>query len=214
MFTGLIEQVGRLERVEPMGGTARFWISAPGMAPDLAEGESVAVDGACLTVERAQGDSFLAFASEETLCRTTLGEARPGREVNLERALRVGDRLGGHLVAGHVDATGVLVSLEPRGEGYLLRAEAPREILAASVSKGSIAVDGISLTLVDVSVGDFTAAIIPQTFRNTSLRARSPGDRVNLESDLIGKYVAKILGARENTGPQRDIRTGTVFDLL
>jgi len=214
MFTGLIEQVGRLERVEPMGRTARFWILAPGMAPELAQGESVAMDGACLTVERAAGDSFLAFASEETLSRTTLGEARPGREVNLERALRFGDRLGGHLVAGHVDATGALVSLEGRGEGYLLRVQAPREILDVSVSKGSIAVDGISLTLVEVSDVDFTAAIIPQTYQNTSLRARRPGDRVNLESDLMGKYVAKVLGARGNSESPRETRSGTVFDLL
>jgi riboflavin synthase len=214
MFTGLIEQIGTLERIEPSGQTARLWIAVPGLAAELTPGESVAVDGACLTVERADGGSFVAFASDETLSRTTLGQARPGREVNLERALRFGDRLGGHLVSGHVDATGTLLSLEPRGEGYLLRVEAPKEILDASVSKGSIAVDGVSLTLVDVMERGFTAAIIPETYRNTTLRARRPGDAVNLESDLIGKYVAKTLATRGTAASPRETRTGTVFDLL
>lgn len=215
MFTGLIEEVGRLGSVAPLpGGAARLRIEAPGMAADLRRGESVAVDGACLTVEEISGGSFGAFASDETLARTTLGAATPGRPLNLERALRLSDRLGGHLVAGHVDATGRFVALEPRGgtEGWLLRVAAPRAILEVSVPKGSIAVDGISLTLVDVLADSFTVAVIPETFQATALRFRQSGESVNLESDLIGKYVARALGAYGGGAVSR--HPGTPLEML
>ena len=195
MFTGLIEEIGRITRFERQGSAGRIAIAAPAIAAALAVGESIAVDGACLTAERIGGNEFTAFVSEETLARTNFRSAGVGRSVNLERALRVGDRLGGHMVAGHVDATGEFMALEPRDEGYILRVAAPAEILGVSVSKGSIAVDGISLTLVDVGPTDFTVAVIPQTVRATTLSARRPGELVNLETDMIGKYVAKALGA-------------------
>jgi riboflavin synthase len=195
MFTGLIEEIGRVGQVEKTGESTRLTVEAPAMAPALEVGESVAVEGACLTVERLTATGFVAFASPETLKRTTLSEVRAGRSVNLERALRLGDRLGGHLVAGHVDATGVLRGLEPFEGGWVLRVEAPREIIEVSVPKGSIAVDGISLTLVDLSEEGFTVSVIPETYRATTLRLKRVGDRVNLESDLMGKYVARCLGA-------------------
>jgi riboflavin synthase len=214
MFTGLIEEIGRLSCVEAHGRTAHLTIAASSaLVGDLNVGDSVAVDGACLTVERTGGGQFVAFASEETLARTTLGEAGGGRAVNLERALRVGDRLGGHFVAGHVDATGELLALDSRDGGWLLRVAAPKEILAVSVPKGSIAVDGISLTLVDVSASDFTVAVIPRTYTGTTLHLREPGDRVNLESDLIAKHAAKAASAcrgseRDGPGP------GSALELL
>lgn len=216
MFTGLIEQVGRIERIEPLLRTARLVISAPGIASRLTLGESVAVDGTCLTVETATSDAFTAFASEETLARTTLGAAAPGREANLERALRLGDRLGGHLVSGHVDATGALIAVEPVGEGFELRVSAPPEILEVSVPKGSITVDGISLTLVEIGADWFSVALIPHTLRHTALRTRKPGERLNLESDLLGKYVAKMLRARlgGGNGPSAKAGIGGMFDLL
>ena len=215
MFTGLIEEVGRLGALTPLPGhAARLRIEAPGMAAGLRRGESVAVDGACLTVEDTDAGGFGAFASDETLARTTLGAAAPGRAVNLERALRLGDRLGGHLVAGHVDATGRFLALEGRGgsEGWLLRVAAPKAILEVSVPKGSIAVDGISLTLVDVLADSFTVAVIPETYQATALRFRQAGESVNLESDLIGKYVARALGAYGGGTASR--RPGTVLEML
>ncbi|MBN1867456.1 riboflavin synthase [Candidatus Sumerlaeota bacterium] len=211
MFTGLIQEIGRIDCVERQAATARIVVAAPEMAANLAVGESVAIDGVCLTVERADSAGFTAFASEETLIRTTLGEAASGRRVNLERALRLGDRLGGHWVAGHVDATGQIRLLEPRGEGWWLEVSAPEEILAASVSKGSIAVDGISLTLVDVAHDSFTVAVIPETYEKTTLRERRAGDRVNLESDPIGKYVLKGLSAYGAEGAKGNER---MMDLL
>jgi riboflavin synthase len=214
MFSGLIEEIGRITRIERQGKEARIAIAAPCIAPALAVGESIAVDGACLTAERVGSGGFVAFTSEETLVRTTLGDARSGRSVNLERALRMGDRLGGHLVAGHVDATGTFIALEPRGEGFLLRVAAPAEILSLSVAKGSITVDGISLTLVSVGSSDFTVAVIPQTHRATTLHERRAGDPVNLESDMIGKYVAKNMGAWQDAAGDHGEANQRMLDLL
>jgi riboflavin synthase len=214
VFTGLIQEIGRIARIERQGATARIVIGAPKMAADLAVGESVAVDGACLTVERFDAAGFTAFVSGETLARTTLSEAEPGRNVNLERALRMGDRLGGHLVSGHVDATGRIASLERREEGWWLGVEASEEVLAMSVSKGSIAVDGISLTLVDVGQAMFTVAVIPETYNKTTLRQRRVGERVNLESDLVGKYVLRGLAAYGRPKDADEGRDERMLDLL
>ncbi|HNY26083.1 MAG TPA: riboflavin synthase [Candidatus Sumerlaeota bacterium] len=218
MFTGLIEEVGQVERIEKAGESARLTVEAPRMAPALEVGESVAVDGTCLTVEILTGTGFVAFASAETLKRTTLSAMSAGRKVNLERALRLGDRLGGHLVQGHVDATGGLRGLEPFEGGWVLSVEAPREILDVSVPKGSIAVDGISLTLVDLTADGFTVSMIPETYRATALQYKRTGDRVNLESDLMGKYVARCLGAYgvnlETNGGPRVPQPATALELL
>jgi riboflavin synthase len=213
MFTGLIETTGQITRIQREGGAARLVIAAPSLAASLAIGESVAVDGACLAVEHTSESEFTVYASEETLTRTTLRSATSGRRVNLERALRLGDRLGGHLVAGHVDATGTLEGLEARDEGWWLRVAAPEEILAFCVSKGSIAVDGISLTLVDVSSEGFAVAVIPQTYRDTTLHGKRAGDALNLESDMIGKYVAKMVGAYSATERPEE-KNRRMLDLL
>lgn len=211
MFTGLIQEVGTLFELRRQGAGGRLRIEAPGMAGDLAVGESVAVDGACLSVESADTRGFAAYASDETLDRTALGGATEGRAVNLERALRLGERLGGHIVSGHVDAVGRIESLEPSGEGWWLTVAAPLEVLSLCVPKGSVAVDGISLTLVDVTDERFTVAVIPQTMADTALGRRGPGAQVNLESDMIGKYVARLMAARMEAPGASDAR---MMDLL
>ena len=194
MFTGLIEEVGRVRALVRRGGGARITVEAVRILEDVREGDSVAVDGACLTVAALDPTGFQADVSPETLERTTLGEFGPGRPVNLERALAAGGRLGGHLVTGHVDGVGVLAGRRRRGNALILTLEAPAEVLAVSVAKGSVAVDGVSLTLNHVGEGTFSVAVIPHTAARTTLGDKAVGSRVNLESDLIGKYVARLLG--------------------
>lgn len=195
MFTGLIEAVGRLETLDQGPDEARLRLAAPGIAAELQPGESVAVDGVCLTVERADADGFSAYASPETLARSTLGLLPPPRPVNLERALRLSDRLGGHLVAGHVDGRGRLAGFERRGQGWLLRVEAPPEILLECVTKGSVAIDGVSLTIATLDADGLEVAVIPETWERTTLGRGATGRAVNIETDLVGKYVRRSLEA-------------------
>ncbi|MBC7104592.1 MAG: riboflavin synthase, partial [Firmicutes bacterium] len=161
---------------------------------------SIAVNGACLTVTALGGDSFTADVMAETLARTNLGELRPGDRVNLERALRLGDRLGGHLVTGHVDGVGVLLERRRQDISEVIAVQAPPEVLRYLVPKGAVAVDGVSLTVVDYDTGSFRVAIVPHTARHTTLGFKRPGAKVNLEADLIGKYVAKLLAPHGRTG--------------
>lgn len=214
MFTGLIEEVGVVAKTEWRGSAMGIHIRAPRIARDLMPGESVAVDGACLTVERRDDTGFSAYASEETLLRTTLGDASPGRKVNLERALQLGDRLGGHFVSGHVDDTGRVVSLHPQSEGWWLQVSASTVVMGLCVPKGSIAVDGISLTVVEVDDGWFSVAVIPETYRNTTLCQRRAGDRLNLETDQIGKYVMKAVGALVPGASAEAAKNQRMLDLL
>lgn len=201
MFTGLVETVGRILAVQPAGPGRRLRIAGALRGEPLALGESVAVDGACLTVTAIEGsDRFVADASHETCARTTLGSARPGRNVHLERALRVGDRLGGHWVTGHVDATGRLVVRRPAGDAFDLELSAPESLAPYIVEKGSIAVDGVSLTVNACSPGRFAVTVVPFTAGATTLLERAPGDAVNLETDLLGKYVVHVLGRRPGAG--------------
>lgn len=197
MFTGIVECCGEVLAVEARGGVRRLTVRAPGFGR-LPVGSSVAVNGVCLTVVDAAEDAFSVEAVPETLRRTNLGELAPGSPVNLERAARIGDRLDGHLVTGHVDATGVIEALDPDPADHevrWLRVHAPADVMRYVVPKGSIAVDGISLTVVAAEGAALTATIVPHTWRVTNLRYRRPGDRVNLEADLIGKYVARWLEA-------------------
>lgn len=194
MFTGLVETLGNVARVERIADGAEIDIAAP-FAKELLVGESVAVNGACLTVVAKDDASFRIQAGFETLEKTNLGELRNGDRVNLERALRFGDRLGGHLVSGHVDCVGRIASREPRGEFELIRFSCASEWTRQMVPKGSICVDGISLTLVDVMNDGFSAMLIPHTLSVTTLGQKKPGDAVNLETDLLAKYVQKQLTA-------------------
>lgn len=199
MFTGLIETTGTLAATHERSEGRTSVIRAPEVAPELTLGESIAVDGCCLTVERVSGEAFEVFASPETLGRTTLAEKRPGSCVNLERSLALGDRLGGHLVTGHVDAMGVIESYESLGQSWRLVVRFPEEMAPLVVEKGSIAVNGISLTTFEVNDETFTVAIIPETHERTTLHLYARGDRVNLEADLIGKYVARMISHRIDT---------------
>ncbi len=173
-----------------------MWIAADRIARESARGDSIAVDGCCLTVEELRQGAFRVFASRETLAKTTLSQRPVGASVNLERALRLDSRLGGHLVSGHVDDTGTFLSATVAGEARVVWISAPGGVISHCVPKGSICVDGISLTLVDVEADRFSLWIIPETWTRTTLGRRVAGDRVNLESDLIAKYVHRFMEQR------------------
>ncbi|HEX9291269.1 MAG TPA: riboflavin synthase [Anaeromyxobacteraceae bacterium] len=194
MFTGLIEDVGTVERVAPRQGGARLALRPRTLAVDaLALGESVACSGCCLTVAERGGGIVSFDAVPETLSRTTLGSWRPGSAVNLERALALGDRLGGHLVAGHVDAVGEILARVAEGQGARLTVSLPPAIAPLVAEKGSIAVDGISLTVARAHRDRFEVALIPETLARTTLGAAAPGTRVNLEADVVARHVARLV---------------------
>jgi riboflavin synthase len=196
VFSGIIQATGRLEARTPRDGGARLTLSTPRPLPRLAVGESVAVNGACLTVAARNGRRFTVDVSPETLRRTTLGRLPLGTRVNLERALRLGDRIGGHIVQGHVDAVGRLEAIQPDGEWVLYRFSAPAALAPYLVEKGSIAVDGVSLTVFRCRKGGFSVALVPHTLRATTLGERRPGDRVNLEADILLKHIAALVRPR------------------
>jgi riboflavin synthase len=198
VFTGLVEDVGTIAALLPIaGGGARVTVATDLPEDDLFHGASVSVDGACLTVVAQDGRSFSSDVSVETLRRTTLGDRKPGDRVNLERPLALGERLGGHLVLGHVDGVGRIRGREQAGESVRFVVEIPRELLPLVVEKGSIALDGISLTVNELAGGDAVVLmIIPETLRATTWGARKPGDRVNVEADILGKHVARLLQTR------------------
>jgi riboflavin synthase len=193
MFTGLVEALGTVRELADEGAGRRLVVAAPTFARELALGESVAVNGACLTVVARDDESASFQAGPETLRRTNLGELTAGDRVNLERALRLSDRLGGHLVQGHVDGVGRVAARLPQGEWLTVWFSCPAELAAQMVSKGSVAVDGVSLTLVDVEAARFSVALIPHTLAATTLGFKDVGSPVNLETDLLAKYVWKCL---------------------
>jgi riboflavin synthase len=196
MFTGLVEARGTVERLEQRGPGVRLFLRA-GVASEGAQlGDSIAVNGCCLTVVEIDGEVLAFDAGTETLSRTNLGGLKSGSFVNLERSLRAGDRLGGHYVTGHIDATGTLDERIDEGEWSKFWFRVPPALTNQMVSKGSIAVDGVSLTLVDVEADRFSIALIPHTLNVTTLGQLKPGDVVNLETDLLAKYVEKQLAAR------------------
>lgn len=204
MFTGLIERVGTLARLESRGTGARLIVAAGDWDSPVIPGESVAVQGACLTVTET-GSGHVSFdVLNETLQRTALGEKRPGGRLNLERALQAGGRFGGHFVTGHVDGTGRVAGLDRVGADWLLEVACARELAHGIVEKGSITVDGVSLTVTRAMEEGFEVQIIPFTWQHTSLPDLKVGGRVNLETDLIGKYVLKAVsagGAPKTGGP-------------
>lgn len=195
MFTGLVEALGEVAAVVDEGPGRRFRLRWPGPAGPLALGESVAVNGCCLTIVAAEGERFDVQAGPETLLRTNLGDRNAGDRVNLERSLRVGDRLGGHFVQGHVDATATLRERRAEGDWEFFAFDIAPEWTALMVPKGSIAVDGVSLTLVDVHEGGFSIMLIPHTLAVTTLGRLKEGERVNVEADILAKHVQKLLAA-------------------
>jgi riboflavin synthase len=194
MFTGLVEGVGEITEMRRMAEGLRLAVAPPFPVAELTLGESVAVSGACLTVVKMEGRAFLVEVSPETLARSTLSDKKVGDRVNMERALRLGDRLGGHLVTGHVDGPGVLRERKAGPEHLALSFEMPASLAPLVIEKGSIAVDGVSLTVNAVYDHTFAVNIIPFTAKDTTLADLKVGDRVNLETDIIGKYVARLLG--------------------
>jgi riboflavin synthase len=196
VFTGLVQALGRIERVEREDAGFRFTICWDGLPRDdpLEIGESIAVNGCCLTVVAVAGERFEVQAGPETLARTNLGNGNAGDRVNLERALKVGDRLGGHFVQGHVDTTAILRERRPEGEWEFLSFRIDPSWTPLLVPKGSIAMDGVSLTLVEVSTEGFSVMLIPHTLAVTTLGLIRPGDAVNIEADMLAKHVQKLLG--------------------
>lgn len=199
MFTGIVEELGVTVEREPLRGAARLTVRGPRVSTDLRPGDSVAVNGVCLTVVRVDGETFHADVMAETLARTTLGTLAPGDPVNLERPLTPSDRLGGHLVQGHVDATAPVLHRRAAAHWETVRIGLPDGLADYLVPQGSVAVDGVSLTVVEVSGadtgGEFTVALIPTTLAATTLGHRRVGDRVNLEVDIVAKYVARSVAS-------------------
>jgi riboflavin synthase len=195
MFTGIVAEVGTVAAAGASDG-GRLSVAAGSLAESLNVGASVAVEGVCLTVAEVRNGVFGADVSAETLERTTLGELRRGDKVNLEAAVAAGSPLGGHLVQGHVDGVGVVRALERRGGEYALRVTVPAALARYVVEKGSVAVAGISLTPIEVNDASFGAAVVSHTFDHTTLRFRRPGDRVNVEVDIVAKYVERFTGGR------------------
>ncbi len=199
MFTGIVEEAGTVEQIKPRASSIRLVVGCKTVGRGLKIGNSLAVNGCCLTVvnvERQAGCTLVQFdLLEETWRRTNLQFARPGTLVNLERPLRAGGEFGGHFVTGHIDGLGTLTRWERMGRDYVLDVKVPRELMRYIVFKGSVAVDGISLTVAGVYRNSFRIWIIPHTYEVTNLRQRKVGDAVNIETDLIGKYVEKFVGA-------------------
>ncbi len=210
MFTGIVLGMGTIKQATPTAHGLRFAIQPDFTLEDPVEGESIAVNGVCLTATGFRADTFLADVSPETLSRTTLGTLRPGSRVNLERALRLSDRLGGHLVSGHVDTVATVGSRQPMGEFTVWEFSLNPALDRYIIEKGSIAIDGISLTVNSCSPGRFSVAIIPHTASLTTMGLRKPGDKVNIELDIIGKYIEKLLLSQRGSGRQeKDDNTGS-----
>ncbi len=193
MFTGIVEELGEIVALDRDGDSARLTVRGPLVVSDAVHGASIAVNGVCLTVVETGDGAFTADVMKETLDRSSLGVLTPGARVNLERPVRLSDRLGGHLVQGHVDGVGRVAAREPQGEWETVWFAVPPDLAAQMVTKGSVAVDGVSLTLVDVLADRFSVALIPHTLVVTTLGSRQVGDAVNVETDLFGKYVMKYL---------------------
>lgn len=199
MFTGIIEELGTVKRLEKSAAGARIVVAAQTVTEDAREGDSIAVNGVCLTALNITKNTFAADVSVETLRRSTIGDLRVGSKVNLERAVTPQTRLGGHIVQGHVDARGTFLGAAQAGDFWTVRIGYPQEIAAYLVFKGSVAVEGISLTIANLTDECFEIAVIPKTWELTNLHALKNGDAVNLEADVIAKYVERILSVREKS---------------
>ncbi|OPX84201.1 MAG: Riboflavin synthase [Pelotomaculum sp. PtaB.Bin104] len=205
MFTGIIEELGVLRGTRQGADSAQLVIGAEKVLKDVQVGDSIAVNGVCLTVIHFTPRDFTADVMAETLAKTNLEKLTPGNPVNLERALRLGDRLGGHLVSGHVDGTGTIIRMEKHDIATLVSIRAPREVMRYIIKKGSVAIDGISLTVVDFQADNFQVSLIPHTAHATTLGLKRVGDNVNLEGDVIGKYIERLFPNSNNYGKESKI---------
>ncbi|MDN5856049.1 MAG: riboflavin synthase [Actinomycetia bacterium] len=199
MFTGIVEELGTVEQLADQGDAVRLTVRGPLVTSDVGHGDSISVNGCCLTVVDHDGDAFTADVMHETLVRTALAGLEPGDRVNLERAMAAGERFGGHIVQGHVDGTGTIVERTPSEHWEVVQIELPTDLSRYVVEKGSITVDGTSLTVVGIfdDVPAFTVSLIPATLRATTLGIKSIGDPVNLEVDVLAKYVERLLAHKE-----------------
>ncbi|MFO7890662.1 MAG: riboflavin synthase [bacterium] len=207
MFTGIIEETGTIKKIETQSSGKRFTITAKRVLEDLSVEDSISVSGVCLTVVARTPDGFQATAVPETLNTSILGEIKSGTEVNLERALGSRDRFGGHFVYGHVDGIGKISSRKDRGENWILEIEVPEHLEKYMIKKGSVAVDGISLTIADIIHNRISISIIPYTLQHTTIINKKQGEKVNLETDIVGKYIEKLM-------KKEDYRTNTDTKLL
>lgn len=208
MFTGLVEELGKVKTVARGARSVRLTVAAAKVLGDVRQGDSIAVNGTCLTVV-AHGDSwFTADVMPETMARSALAALKTGDAVNLERALRLGDRLGGHIVSGHIDGVGIIKAREQSDIAVIVRVEAPAAVMRYIVGKGSVAVDGVSLTVADSGSDWFTVSLIPHTAAATTVGVKGIGDPVNLEADVIGKYVEKLLQPAEAAGKKSGLTAG------
>jgi riboflavin synthase len=201
MFTGIIEELGTVAAVEDQGDAIRLTIRATTVLEDAGLGDSISVNGCCLTVAERDRETWTADVMQETLDKTGLYGVRPGDRVNLERAVTAATRLGGHIVQGHVDGVGTIVRRTPSEHWEVVEISLPADLARYLVDKGSIAVDGVSLTVVEAGEASFTVSLIPETLARTTLGTRAPGDRVNLEADVLAKHVEKLLAHRERSQP-------------
>jgi riboflavin synthase len=196
LFTGLIEAVGKVVEASPGRGSSRFAIASPLPISELRDGDSVSVNGVCLTVASRRRDRFFADVVAETLARSTLKKLRPGARVNLERAMQVGDRLGGHLVSGHVDGTVAVQRIQKKGNDWRMRLGLPGTLARYVASKGSVALDGVSLTVAALDTTGFEVALVPHTLEQTTLGGLRTGDELNLEVDLVARYLERLLSVQ------------------
>lgn len=194
MFTGIVEEIGTVKQIRKATGSIVLTIQANTVIAGSKEGDSIAVNGVCLTADTFTPNTFTADVMQETLSRSTLGRLLPGSKVNLERAMAADGRFGGHIVSGHIDGTGVIEALKPDGIAVWLKIKTSPAILFNMVEKGSVAIDGVSLTVAQVTSSSFSVSIIPHTARRTILLGKKQGDTVNLENDIIAKYIVKLLG--------------------
>ena len=209
MFTGLVEELGKVRAVSRGAHSIRLTVGAEKILADVKLGDSIAVDGACLTVVAFDRHNFTVDIMPETYDRTTLSSRKPGDFVNLERTLRLGDRLGGHIVSGHIDTTGTIVSVTPRDIANIFRIQVPRKLGAFIIPQGSVAVDGVSLTIVNCGEDWFEVSLIPHTWDMTVLSRKQAGDLVNVETDVLGKYVQRML---HHDGTSVETPTGSAID--
>ncbi len=200
MFTGIIEEIGTVRRLEKSPLSCRLCIAAKTVLQETRIGDSIAVNGVCLTVTQMGSDFFTADVMPETLHRSSLGSLHSGSGVNLERAMAANGRFGGHIVAGHIDGTGKITTRKPDGNAVVVTIAASPEILRYVVEKGSVAIDGISLTVTHVTMSDFSVSLIPHTAKETTLLTKKAGDVVNLETDIIGKYVERLMNTEKGNG--------------
>jgi len=212
MFTGIVEEIGKIEKITPIAGGFTLQIKAEKVIEELAVNDSVCIDGVCLTVTKKENDAFWVDAVGATLEKTTLNKIKADTFVNLERSVRLNDRLGGHLVQGHVNDIGTISEIKKLGENYLVKVIVPQELEKYLIKEGSIAINGISLTIAELNNNEISLSIIPHTWQNTNLKVQKVNEKVNVEIDILAKYVEKLL-TKENNFSGRIISESWLKDI-